>query len=258
MDSGNLSTKTLIIDAGINDSQFEEKTLALCNNLLTQFNHTICDKSWFEGNGPPELKFTTVENNINAIKKSLESQYLIFLIGDTNDIRFWRIRKIVTEKIKADSYPILFSLPVGSGNIPKSISRYEFWIKDIEMDYIPTLIRDVVAWESFPNFVGCDWTDIISAIGGQACRMIVYETDTIESKDDYQNFLLRYESLLKRARGIFMLDSMDQKVGDPMEMLVKLTEPLSKLLNDDCEIALSDCVYTTLPVKIRIALLIGK
>ena len=54
-----------------------------------------------------------------------------------------------------------------------------------------------------------------------------------------------------------MLVSIDKNMGDPMCIFQKLLDPLDTILNRDCEIAWSDCTYTSLPVKIRIVFLIA-
>ena len=134
MGSGNLSTKTLVIDAGINDSQLEQKTLALYHDLLTELNQNKHDKSWFEADGKPELNFITANNNPDAknnlkiTKKYLESSHLVFLIGDTNDIRFWQVRKITIEKIKAGSYPSPCRLVTATHPKVSVATNFGLWI----------------------------------------------------------------------------------------------------------------------------------
>ena len=154
---------------------------------------------------------------------------------------------------------MLFSLPTDSGyEIPRQINPLECWIQNLKLESIPMFIRDIVAWEIFPNIVSCDWSDIFSAVGGRTCRLVVCETDDLKLVDDYQRLLLQHESLFREAEGVFMLVSIDHKVSDPLEMFLAVTEPLDTLLKDDCEIAWTDCVYTSLPVKIRVAFLIAQ
>ena len=258
MDSGNLSIKTLIINAGINNSQFKEKTLALYDDFLTELKHkkTVLDEGAFGTKGTPELVYTNLGNSLEPIKKALNS-HLVILIGNRDDTRFQQAGKLLSRKLKPGSYPVLFTLQVGAANeVPRPIRPLECWV-NIEIESIPTFIRDIVAWATFPNLVGCDWSDIFSAIGGKPCRLLVFKSDNIDSGDEYQRFLSRHEDLLNRARGIFILICIDKNMGDPMGIFQKLLDPLDKILNRDCEIAWSDCMYTALPVKIRIAFLIA-
>ena len=233
MHSGNLDTKILVIDAGINDKKVKKQTLALFDDILAQLGQQKIKlgRRAFDGDGSPELKYLTVEHDLDAIKESLDSN-LVFLVGNPENIRFWQVGRILNGKLQPGAYPLLFSLTTGPGyKVPLPLSPWECWIQDLKLESIPMFIRDILAWNIFPNIVSCDWADVFSAVGGHSSRFVEFETDALDFGEDYQRFLFQHEPALKRARGIFILLSIDHTVdGDRhLEIFQKLLAPLGEI-----------------------------
>ena len=181
MESGNLILKALVIEAGnnknaghnrnndINDN-FENRIQSIFNNLLHQLNEKkphMCD-SWFEGDSP-KLHYLSANNNLPIIEKACNDAQIIFLIGDKYDIRFWQVRRLLSKnQTPLCGYPIVFNFCNGTmDRIAVSTSTLNEAHITCDDYQIPILIQDILAYELFPNFISCDWYDILSVIKGK-------------------------------------------------------------------------------------------